>query len=38
MNEEVERTTFENFVDSSILALLLNEIEDEKDIIHMINR
>ena len=28
----------ENFVDSSILELLLNETEDEKDIIHMINR
>ena len=38
MNEEEERATLENLVDSSILELLLNETEDEKDIIHTINR
>ena len=38
MNEEEERATLENFVDSSILELLLNETEEEKDIVHMINR
>ena len=38
MNEEEERATLENFVDSSILELLLNETEDEKDIVHTINR
>ena len=30
MNEEDERATLENFVDSSILEFLLNETEDEK--------
>ena len=38
MNEEEERTTFDNFVDSSLLELLLNETEDEKDIVHTIDR
>ena len=39
MNEEEERATLENFVDSSILELLLNETEDENtDIVHKINR
>ena len=38
MNEEEERATLENFVDSSILELLLNEKEDEKDIVHKMNR
>ena len=38
MNEEEERGTLENFVYSSILELLLNETEDEKDIVHTINR
>ena len=38
MNEEEERATLENFVYSFILELLLNEMEDEKDIVHMINR
>ena len=37
MNEEEERATLENFVDSSILELLLNETEKEKDIVHTIN-
>ena len=41
MNEEEERATLlratlENFVDSSILELLLNETKDEKDIVHKI--
>ena len=38
MNEEEGRGTHENFVDSSILERRLNETEDEKDIIHTINR
>ena len=38
MNKEEERATLENFVDSSILELLLNETEDKKDIVHTINR
>ena len=38
MNEEEERATLENFVDSSILECLLNKTEDEKHIIHTINR
>ena len=38
MDEEEERATLENFVDSSILELLLNETEDEKDIVYTINR
>ena len=38
MNEEEERATLENFMDSSILELLLNEAEDEKDIFHNIIR
>ena len=33
MNEEEERATLENFLDSSILELLLNVTEDEKDIV-----
>ena len=37
MNEEEERYTLESLVDSSILELLLNETEDEKDIVHKIN-
>ena len=36
-NEEEEGATLEKFVDSSILELLLNETEDEKDIIYKIN-
>ena len=38
MNEEEERVTLENFMDSSILERLLNETEEDKDIIHTINR
>ena len=38
MNEEEERATLENFVYSSILVLVRNETEDEKDIVHTINR
>ena len=38
MNEEKERATLQNFVNSSILEFLLNETEDEKDIVHKINR
>ena len=38
MNEKEVRNTLENFVDSSILELLLNGTEDEKDIVHKINR
>ena len=38
MNEEEERARLEKFLDSSILELVLNETEDEKDIIHTINR
>ena len=38
MNKEEERASLENFVYSSILELLLNETEDEKDIVHTINR
>ena len=38
MNEEEERATLENFMDSSILEPLLNETEEEKDNIHTINR
>ena len=38
MNEEEERATLDNFVDSSLLELLLNESEDEKDIVHTIDR
>ena len=33
MNMEEERATLENFVDSSILELLLNETEDERILI-----
>ena len=38
MNKEEKRATFEDFVDSSILELMLNEREEEKDIVHLINR
>ena len=38
MNEEEERATLENFVDYSILELLLNETENGKDIVHTITR
>ena len=38
MNEEEERVTLENFMDSAILERLLNETEEDKDIIHTINR
>ena len=38
MNKEEERATLQNFVDSSILELLLNETEDDKDIVHTITR
>ena len=38
MNKVEERVTLDNFVDSSILELLLNETEDDKDIVHMIDR
>ena len=37
INEEEERATLENFVDSSILELLLNETEGEKDINYLCN-
>ena len=36
INEEEERVTLKNFMDSSILERLLNETEDEKD--NTINR
>ena len=32
MYEEEEKATLENFMESSILELLFNETEDEKDI------
>ena len=38
MNDEEESATLENFVDSFIFELLLNETKDEKDIVHAINR
>ena len=38
MNEEEECATLENFMEFSILELLLNETEDKNDIVHMINR
>ena len=38
LNKEEERATLEDFMEYSILELLLNETEDGKDIVHMINR